>query len=63
MAQAYGATYTFENGESVITHVFPVPDDWDGHNFNGYCKISAEEAEDWFGVEEALRGHVADFQR
>ena len=41
--QNYGATYTIEDDVLVITHVFPVSDDWDGYRFTGYCRPTAEE--------------------
>ena len=39
----YGATYTIEDGQLVITNVFPVSDDWDGYRFHGYCRPTADE--------------------
>ena len=41
--QAYGATYSIEDDQLVITHVFPVDADWDGYRFHGYCRPTAEE--------------------
>lgn len=44
--QNYGATYVIEEGQLVITNVFPVSDDWDGYRFNGYCRPTADEIRD-----------------
>jgi len=41
--QNYGATYVIEDDQLVITNVFPVPEDWDGYRFHGYCRPTAEE--------------------
>jgi hypothetical protein len=41
--QNYGATYTIEDGQLVITNIFLVPDDWDGYRFHGYCRPTVEE--------------------
>ena len=39
----YGATCATIDGEFTVTHVFPVPADWDGYRFSGYCRPTAEE--------------------
>ena len=41
--QQYGATYQLEDGEMVITGVFPVDADWKGYEFHGYCRPTTEE--------------------
>ena len=41
--QCYGATYQKEDGEIVITGVFPVDPDWDGYRFHGYCRPTVDE--------------------
>lgn len=46
MKQAYGATYVIEDGQMVITNVFPVSDDWDGYRFQGYCRPTPAEIHD-----------------
>ena len=39
----YGATYIIEDGQLVITNVFPVSEDWDGYRYHGYCRPTEEE--------------------
>jgi hypothetical protein len=39
----FGATYIIENGELVITGVFPVEPDWQGFRHHGYCRPTAQE--------------------
>ena len=47
----YGATYSTENwNHGELQHVFEVAPDWDGHRFHGYCKVSEEEAQEFFGT-------------
>lgn len=42
--QNYGATYSTDPDTfGEITNVFPVPDDWDGYRFHGYCRPTADE--------------------
>lgn len=39
----YGATFIMEDGEMVITRVFPVTSDWEGYRFTGYCRPTLAE--------------------
>ena len=39
----FGATYVIEDGELVITGVFPVEPGWDGYRHHGYCVPTSEE--------------------
>ena len=48
MSEFFGGTYEFVDGVSVLTNVFPVESDWEGYRFNGYCKVSKEEAAEFF---------------
>lgn len=41
--QNYGATFAVIDGELTVTNVFPVPADWDGYRFNGYCRPTSDE--------------------
>jgi hypothetical protein len=41
----YGARCAVIDGEWVVTHVYPVPWDWDGYMFHGYCRPMAAEIE------------------
>lgn len=43
-ATAYGATYsTHPDTFGVITAIFPVPPEWDGYRYHGYCRPTPEE--------------------
>lgn len=41
--QNYGATFAVIDGELTVTHVFPVPADWDGFRYDGYCRPTPDE--------------------
>ena len=41
--QLFGATYEIVDDQLVITNVFPVPWDWDGYRFHGYCRPTRQE--------------------
>jgi len=54
-ATQYGATYNTEPGDEFgrITNVFPVPEDWDGYRFHGYCLPTQEDVAEFFGDQVA----------
>lgn len=39
----YGATCATIDGEFTVTSVFPVPADWEGYRFSGYCRPTLAE--------------------
>ena len=54
----FGATFlTEKHNFGQVTSVFEVSQDWDGHRFTGYKRMTAAEAAAWFEADLKARGY------